>query len=47
MDVITGYEGRGIKLFFTPAVDDISALRNNVLVVRDSDIVIEVTPTRG
>lgn len=47
MDAITGYEGRGIKLFFTPAVDDISALYNNVIVVRDSDIVIEVTPTRG
>lgn len=44
---ITGYEGDGIRVYAQPRTKDISAVRNSVLVARDSDISIVVTQGRG
>lgn len=47
VDAISAYEGSGIKLFATLANKDIAAVRNTIVVVKDSDVKITMTSSKG
>ena len=45
--IISGFEGEGIRLYATLATKNISAVRNTVLVMRDNDINIKMSSSKG
>ncbi len=44
--VVNSYTGNGIKIFVSPANRNVSVVRNDILTIRDSDVVVNVVGRR-